>query len=262
MSTLFQIDAFTAEPFKGNPAAVCLLTQPKDPAWMQQVAAEMNLSETAFVHRDGENFGLRWFTPACEVDLCGHATLAAAHALWEHRWLKPFDVAHFSTRSGTLTAEQGEHWIHLDFPKEVAEESGFPDELLRGLGAVNPRWVGRNRLDYLVELESEATVRAFSPNLAALAGLESRGVIVTAPADPGEFDFVSRYFAPSCGIAEDPVTGSAHCALAPYWSKKLGKTRMTGYQASQRGGTVRVEVGADRVKLSGQAVTVFRGQLV
>ena len=262
MNALFQIDAFTDEPFKGNPAAVCLLIQEREAAWMQQVAAEMNLSETAFVHRAGDGFGLRWFTPTCEVDLCGHATLAAAHTLWEHRWLKPFDVARFSTRSGTLTAELGEGWIHLDFPREAPEESGFPAELLRALGAVNPRWIGRNRLDYMVELESEQAVRELTPNLAALTGLESRGLIVTAEAKPGPFDFVSRYFAPSVGVPEDPVTGSAHCALAPYWGKKLGKTRMTGFQCSQRGGVVRVEVGADRVKLSGQAVTVFRGQLV
>jgi PhzF family phenazine biosynthesis protein len=263
MSTpLFQVDAFTDRPFAGNPAAVCLLPGPRDAAWLQSVAAEMNLSETAFLHLGGEGFRLRWFTPTVEVDLCGHATLASAHVLWETGLLAPDEGARFFTRSGLLTAERREEWIELDFPAEPAAAAEAPPGLVEALG-VTPRCVGRNRMDYLVEAESEAVVRSLEPDLALLRTVSARGVIVTSRAAKRTvYDFVSRFFAPQSGIDEDPVTGSAHCCLGPYWSERLGKNDLVGYQASARGGVVRVRVGGERVILGGQAVTVLRGELV
>jgi PhzF family phenazine biosynthesis protein len=254
-------DAFTAAPFAGNPAAVCLLPAPREDAWMQAVAREMNLAETAFLLRRGDEFGLRWFTPAVEVDLCGHATLASAHVLWEEGHLDRTAEARFHTRSGLLTARRDGDWITLDFPATPPAPCEPPPELGRALGAPS-RLVLKTPFDYLVELESEAAVKAVTPDLGALARLRGRGVIVTSRAARPGFDFVSRFFAPAAGVPEDPVTGSAHCALGPLWGERLGKSSLVGYQASQRGGVVRVTLAGDRVLLAGQAVTVLRAELV
>jgi PhzF family phenazine biosynthesis protein len=256
-----QVDAFTDRPFAGNPAAVCLLPSPRDAGWMQQVAQEMNLAETAFLVRRPDGFDLRWFTPTIEVDLCGHATLASAHVLWEEGHLKTSESARFHTRSGVLTASRAGNLIWLDFPATPSQPEVGPADLLQGLGA-SPLYVGRTAFDYLIELESERAVRSLSPDLSALARLGTRGVIVTARSENGKYDFVSRYFAPAAGIAEDPVTGSAHCGLGPFWGNRLGKQELVGYQASQRGGVVRVRLQRDRAHLGGQAVTVLRGELL
>jgi PhzF family phenazine biosynthesis protein len=261
MPELWQIDAFADAPFQGNPAAVCWLEEPKDDAWHQSVAAEMNLAETAFLTERPDGFGLRWFTPALEVDLCGHATLASAQYLWERGRLDPAATARFHTRSGLLTARREGEWIILDFPVTPPEPAPPPPELERGLG-VRPGWTGRSRFDVFVEVESAARVRELTPDLALLGRIPARGVIVTAAGDRPGVDFVSRFFAPAAGVPEDPVTGSAHCALAPFWAERLGRTVLTGYQASPRGGTVRVERQGDRVLLGGKAVTVLRGQLL
>jgi PhzF family phenazine biosynthesis protein len=257
---LVHVDAFTDTPFAGNPAAVCLLEGPREAAWMQAVAAEMSLSETAFVVAGSDGFGLRWFTPTIEVDLCGHATLAAAHVLWAERRLAPGAVARFHTRSGVLTATQRGAWIELDFPAEAAEAAEPPDALAAALGTP-AKWAGHNRFDWLVEVDSAATVRALAPDLARLSSVPARGVIVTAASDDARFDFVSRFFAPRAGIPEDPVTGSAHCCLGPFWGARLGRRELTGYQASPRGGTVRVQLRENRTLLAGQAVTVVRAEL-
>ena len=258
---LVQVDAFTAVPYRGNPAAVCVLAAPRDAAWMQAVAAEMNLAETAFLEPRADGFGLRWFTPAVEVDLCGHATLASAHALWEDGALAPHAPARFHTRSGPLTCERRDGWIEMDFPSEPATACDAPPRLAAAL-RVAPKWVGRNRFDYVVEVEDAATVRALAPDLAALATVDCRGVMVTAPAGTCEHDFVSRFFGPRVGIPEDPVTGSAHCCLGPLWSERLAKPEVVGYQSSARGGVVRVRPRGPRVTLAGQAVTVLRGHLM
>ena len=258
---IIQVDAFTDTPFSGTPAAVCILPEGRDEGWMQDVAREVNLSETAFLQPREDGYNLRWFTPAAEVDLCGHATLAGAHVLWETGRL-PLDVqARFHTLSGLLTAERKGNWIELDFPAEPSEPVPAPPGLAEALGAT-PRYVGKNRLDdYLVEIESEETVRTISPDLQLLESIPSRGFIVTSVAASGEHDFVSRFFAPSVGINEDPVTGSVHCCLGPFWGDRLGKSEMVGYQASERGGLVRVRLNGDRVLLGGQAVTVMTGEL-
>lgn len=256
-----QIDAFTNQPFTGNPAAVCLLPEPRDEVWMQQVAREMNLSETAFLTRQADGFVLRWFTPAVEVDLCGHATLASAHMLWEDGHLPPESVARFHTRSGLLTARRNEAWIELDFPANPATAATAPPDLVRALG-VTAVSTNKNQFDYLVEVEHEAAVRSLRPDIGLLATLPVQGVIVTSHCTTPEYDFVSRYFAPAAGIDEDPVTGAAHCCLTPFWSERLGKSEMVAYQASVRGGVVRVRLQGNRVALGGQAVTVLRGELV
>jgi PhzF family phenazine biosynthesis protein len=258
---LYHIDAFTDRPFSGNPAAVCLLPGPADALWMQRVAAEMNLSETAFLWREAEDFRLRWFTPTIEVDLCGHATLAAAHLLWEAGELPPEVPARFDTRSGLLTAMRKGNWIELDFPSEPALPASAPEGLIEALG-VMPQYVGRNRFDYLVEVDSEETVRGLAPDLPRLAKVSARGVMVTSRSSYPQYDFVSRFFAPASGIDEDPVTGSAHCCLGPFWRERLHKDELVGYQASARGGIVRVRPAGERIYLNGQAVTVFRGTLV
>lgn len=260
-TTVFQVDAFTDKPFTGNPAAVCILGKPCDDAWMQNVAKEMNLSETAFLYQQKDGFNLRWFTPAVEVDLCGHATLASAHVLWEAGYLKPDQQARFYTRSGLLTAKLVGDWIELDFPAEPEEKASSPPRLASDLG-VKPKYVGRNRFDYLVEVDSEETVRNLKPDFALLGEIPARGIIVTSPAASQEYDFVSRFFAPGAGINEDPVTGSAYCCLAPFWSKRLNKNELIAYQASARGGIVRVRLSGERVYISGQAVTVLRGELI
>lgn len=257
---IYQVDAFTDKPFRGNPAAVCLLPEPGDETWMQNLAREMNLSETAFLVKAEDGFDLRWFTPAVEVKLCGHATLASAHVLWETGILAPGEEARFHTLSGLLTAERQGEWIEMNFPATRAEETSAPPQLLQALG-VEPKFVGKNVFDYLIEVESENEVRNLNPDFAVLKDLGVRGVMVTSrSASPG-LDFVSRFFAPGAGINEDPVTGSAHCCLGPYWSQRLGKDDFMAYQASARGGTVRVRVAGDRVYLGGQAVTVFTGEL-
>ena len=228
---------------------------------MQHVAAEMNLSETAFLLRVDDGWSLRWFTPAVEVDLCGHATLASAHVLWESGRLPSRETARFHTRSGLLTAEKRGDWIWLDFPATPADPIDVPGGLAEALG-VQPISVRRSRFDFLVELKSEDAVRAVSPDFRRLAAIPGRGVIVTSPAQDPACDFVSRYFAPGFGIDEDPVTGSTHCCLAPFWSLRLGKTRFVARQLSARGGELHVELAGERVRLGGQAVTVLRGELL
>jgi PhzF family phenazine biosynthesis protein len=257
---VFHVDAFAVERFTGNPAAVCLLDEPAHPAWMQALAAEMNLSETAFVRSlgDGERFELRWFSPTTEVELCGHATLASAHVLWETERLAPQMAACFETRSGLLTADRTGDHIELDFPSDHVSPVQPDLGLLHALGA-RPQVVSQGRIGWLLELEDEPAVRALHPDFRLLAPFGS--ALVTAASSDPEFDFVSRYFAPGYGIDEDPVTGSAHCALAPYWAARLGRDELSGYQASTRGGVVEVRVDGDRVQLGGRAVTVTRGEL-
>jgi PhzF family phenazine biosynthesis protein len=258
---IVQVDAFTNRPFAGNPAAVCVLTAARPEQWMRDVAREMNLSETAFLAPQNGGYHLRWFTPAVEVALCGHATVASAHVLWQDGHLAPGRQARFHTLSGLLTADQRGEWIELDFPAKIAAASEAPAQLLPALGVPAARFVGKNAFDYLVEIESEADLRALQPDYSTLRKLPVRGIIVTAKGS-GEFDFVSRFFAPGSGIDEDPVTGSAHTALGPYWAGRLGKTELNAFQASPRGGVVRVRVEGDRVKLGGQAVTVMTGELM
>lgn len=258
---LFQVDAFTAQPFAGNPAAICILNEPGDAAWMQQVAREMNLSETAFLYRQDDGYSLRWFTPAVEVALCGHATLASAHVLWEQGYLPADAQARFHTQSGLLTAVQDGDWIEMDFPAKPEQPAESIPGLEEALG-ITPLYIGMSQFDCLVEVESEASVRELQPDLARLAAIPARGIIVTSRASTPGYDFVSRFFAPSVGVPEDPVTGSAHCVLSPFWSKRLGRARLIGYQASPRGGVVRVQLDGERVRLGGQAVTVLHGELL
>ena len=258
---LFFVDAFTEKPFAGNPAAVCLLDAPRPDAWLQAVAAEMNLSETAFLLRERDGFSLRWFTPKVEVSLCGHATLASAHVLWERGVVDRDAAISFETLSGTLTATRRAGQIELDFPLHRPEWAGIPEAIVDALG-VTPIYAGKSRLDYLLVVESEAAVRDVKPDFAALAVHAPRGVIVTSRARSAEYDFISRFFAPAAGIDEDPVTGSAHCCLAAYWSEQLGKSELVGYQASSRGGVVRVRVAGERAILGGNAITIVRGELV
>ncbi len=256
---IFQVDAFTERPFKGNPAAVCVLDRQVEDKWMQDVAKEMNLSETAFLLKTDQGYNLRWFTPSSEVDLCGHATLAAAHILWERGYLKKEEEAKFYTKSGLLVAKTSGGWIQLDFPATTEKEATPPAELISALG-VKPIYVGKNIFDYLIEVESEDIVKNIKPDFIKLMEVPMRGVIVTAKSK--EYDFVSRFFAPGIGILEDPVTGSAHCCLGPYWMKKLNKETFTAYQASERGGALKVQVAGERVLISGKAVTVMEGELL
>jgi len=259
---IYQVDAFADRPFAGNPAGVCILERAAPERWMQVVAAEMNVAETAFlVRRDDGAFDLRWFTPTIEVDLCGHATLASAHILWEERVLPAGERVRFHTKSGLLTAWREADIIRMDFPAEPVTASEAPAALAEALG-VEFTFAGKNRMDWLVEVADEAAVFAVRPELRALATLGVRGVIVTSRSASPERDFVSRFFAPGAGVDEDPVTGSAHCALAPYWAGKLGKPALVGYQASARGGTVECTVVGDRVVLGGRAVTVLRAKLL
>jgi PhzF family phenazine biosynthesis protein len=257
-----QVDAFADKPFAGNPAAVCILAHFADERWMQSVAREMNLSETAFlVRRDGD-FDLRWFTPTVEVKLCGHATLASAHVLWQEGHLRLDQQARFHTRSGLLTAEKKGAWIEMDFPAISVEPVARLQTLEAALGTTARQMVRTPLSDYLVELDSEAAVRALKPDFGALRAVDVRGVIVTSLPSSPQYDFVSRFFAPGAGIDEDPVTGSAHCCLAPFWKERLGRDELLGYQASARGGFVRTRCVGDRVMISGQAVTVLHGDLI
>ncbi len=257
---IIQVDAFTDKPFFGNPAAVCILDDVKDDRWMQNVAREMNLSETAFLNRRADGFDLRWFTPLVEVDLCGHATLAAAHVLWEDKHLAETEEARFHTRSGLLRARLREGWIEMDFPAEPETRAPAPPGLEAALGVI-PEYVGKNRFDYLIEIESENELRSLKPDVASLKAIPARGFIVTARSINKKYDFISRFFAPSVGIEEDPVTDSAHCCLGPYWQKRLKQYQFYAFQASARGGEIHVRVGAERVMLSGKAITVMHGDL-
>ena len=258
---IITVDSFTGKLFSGNPAAVCLLDGPMPEDLMQNVAREMNLSETAFFYPEGEGrYHLRWFTPTVEVEMCGHATLATAHVLFIDGHLGAETTARFRTLSGELTARHDGDWIELNFPATPPAASDPPNGLREALGA-EPVYVGKSRSDLLVEIESEQAVRNLEPDIMAIGRLPARGVIVTARATSEGIDFVSRFFAPAIGIPEDPVTGSAHCALAPYWAEKLHKHQMVGYQASARGGVVKVTVDGDRVRLGGKAVTVIRGEM-
>jgi PhzF family phenazine biosynthesis protein len=255
------VDAFSERPFAGNPAAVCVLAQAADEAWMQAVARELNLSETAFLYPTGDGYRLRWFTPTVEVDLCGHATLASAHVLFESGGLAPDEEVRFHTRSGVLTAVHRAPYIVLDFPATPIRPCIPSRELIAALGA-EVRWAGANGPNYLFELGSEAEVRAVAPDFRALRALSVRSAAVTARAEHGPYDIVSRFFAPGAGVDEDPVTGSAHCALGPFWAERLDRNELYAYQASARGGSLRVTVKGERVLLAGHAVTVSRGEIL
>jgi len=256
---IFTVDAFTDKPFSGNPAGVCILSEDRDELWMQSIAREMNLSETAFLRKIDDGYNLRWFTPKVEVELCGHATLASAHILFERGYLKRGEQARFHTKSGLLTATSKEDWIELDFPKQPVTPSPQPAGLVESLG-VRPKFVGKNVLYYIVEVDSEEIVRGMSPNYGHLASVPVNGVAVTSKASTPGFDFVSRFFAPTFGIDEDPVTGSSHCGLGPYWEERLHKNKLTAYQASARGGVLHVRVAPDRVFLGGKAITILQGE--
>ncbi|MBA4376775.1 MAG: oxidoreductase [Anaerolinea sp.] len=257
---IFQVDAFTDKLFQGNPAAVVLLDGPQDPVWMQLVAREMNLSETAFAYPQTGGYRLQWFTPETEVDLCGHATLATAHILWEMERVNTTERIRFSTRSGWLSAEKKEEIIELDLPSAPLILGEVSEEIIKALGPV-PDFVGISGEKWLLEYHDERVVRNMKPDFSALRERSGRGLIVTAISDKPGIDFVSRYFAPWVGINEDPVTGSAHCILGPYWGAKLRKNHMTAYQASSRGGIVHIRLSAERTYVGGKAITVFAGEL-
>ncbi|MEM6867122.1 MAG: PhzF family phenazine biosynthesis protein [Cyanobacteria bacterium P01_F01_bin.3] len=273
--TIIQVDAFTNQPFSGNPAAVCVTESPLEDELMQSIAAEMNLSETAFLYpldNNSDSYSLRWFTPATEVDLCGHATLASAHVLWSEGHLATDKVAKFKTQSGWLSAKQSVqeingqtgNWIEMDFPSQPVESSQYVlPQLIKSLCCGgNIRAVFKNDTNYLVEIQSESALNNLAPDFVAIGKLPVQGVIATALADDDGVDFVSRYFAPAVGINEDPVTGSAHASLAPYWREKLSKSSMIARQISERSGLLHVSCEENnRVKISGQAVTVFKGNL-
>ena len=261
---IWQVDAFADRPFTGNPAGVCVLEDERDDAWLQSVAQEMNVSETAFLRKRNDGYDLRWFAPEVEVALCGHATLASAHTLWENGLASPSETLRFHTRSGVLTAVRRGELIELDFPATPVGESSPPAGLLESLGidANDVVFTGRTKFDQFVVLNSAERVRQLGPNFAQLARFDVRGTIVTARSDDSRYDFVSRFFCPSVGVNEDPVTGSAHCTLATYWAPRLGKDAMTGRQDSARGGVVGVTLRGERVLLAGRAVTVLKGELL
>ncbi|WP_332634442.1 PhzF family phenazine biosynthesis protein [Halalkalibacter flavus] len=259
---IYVVDAFTNQAFKGNPAAVCVLSTSQDDIRMQNVATEMNLSETAFLHPYQDGYSLRWFTPNTEVDLCGHATLASAHILWELGHMNSEQPIKFYTKSGVLTACKSGEWIELDFPSEQPkQENIYPNELIDGLG-IQPIYVGRNRFDYLIEIDSDQMLRGLNPNFSLLEQIDTRGIIVTSKSTSNEYDFISRCFFPAVGVNEDPVTGSAHCCLGPYWQEKLNKNEFLAYQASKRGGILKIKLHNDRVFLLGQAITILRSELL
>lgn len=261
--TIYQVDAFTDRPYAGNPAAVCLLAEERDELWMQAVANENNLSETAFLTPENDGYKLRWFTPKNEVKLCGHATLASAHILYEEKLLPLNRQARFFTLSGLLTASYDEDTglIELDFPASPVVPSKAPDGLIEALG-VKPIFIGRSDDDYLIEVTSEEEVKEAAPDFGRLVQVSCRGVIVTALVAAKQYDFISRFFAPAVGINEDPVTGSAHCRLTPYWQAKLQKNKFIAYQASKRGGFLQLTAAGDRVRIGGKAVTVLKGELM
>jgi len=257
---IYIVDAFTSVMYRGNPAAVCLLDSLKSDDWMRSVANEMHLSETAFLYPNNDNYLLRWFTPITEVDLCGHATLASAHILWEEN-ICSSDIITFKTKSGKITAERMNNRINMNFPVEICRHSSAPPELMDGLN-IPFRYVGRNRLDYLVEVENEETVMQLRPDFNILKQVDTRGVIVTSRSDHVGYDFVSRCFYPALGVNEDPVTGSAHCCLGPYWGNQLHKNRLRAIQLSERQGELDLELTGERIIISGQAITTMRGELV
>lgn len=258
--TFRQVAAFTNKPFAGNPAAVCLLTEPGEEEWLRKVAQELDLPATAFIYPEEDYFNLRWFTATAELELCGHGTLASAYVLYELGQVALDATVRFKTRSGFLSATRQTDWIELDLPSEPTQPVAAPPELLEALG-VKPKFVGKSRLDYLVEVETEAELLNLMPDFALLKTVPTRGVIVTTRATTGQYDIVSRFFAPSVGINEDPVTGSAHCTLAPYWLERLGKLQLLAYQASRRGGTLQLRQEDNRVYLAGQAITIISGEL-
>ncbi|KIL35658.1 oxidoreductase [Cohnella kolymensis] len=257
---IYTVDAFTNEAFKGNPAGVCMVEGAVSEEWMQNVGAEMNLAETALLHKVDGYYSLRWFTPQAEVDLCGHATLASAHILWTEGYDSAAELR-FMTKSGVLTASRSGDWIVLDFPLErdnACEAPGFLEEAL----GVPLKYVGRNRMDYIVEVENQEVVKSLKPKMELLRRLEGRGVIVTSRANDKAVDFVSRCFFPGVGIDEDPVTGSAHCCLGPYWQKRLHKDEFSALQISKRGGVLKLKIEGERIRISGQAVTTLKGRLI
>lgn len=252
---VYHVNSFTDKFFKGNPAGVCILEEATDTQRMQNIAMEMNLSETAFFYKEGNGFNLRWFTPESEVDLCGHATLASAHILWETGICKEENIE-FYTQSGTLYAKRENKYIVLDFPKEEDSQVDTPREIKDSLN-VPIIYTGKNRMDFIVEVENGDIVSSLEPDFAIMKKLDARGIIVTGQSTDSKNDFISRFFAPREGISEDPVTGSAYCCLAPYWERKLGKSTLSAYQASKRGGNVKMTVNNNRVYISGKAITVF-----
>jgi len=263
---IFQVDAFTDEPFKGNPAGVCLLETKQTDSWMQNMAMEMNLSETAFLLKTQTRFDLRWFTPKTEVPLCGHATLASAHILWEEKILDKEELAAFNTKSGELVCKKADDWIEMLFPLKQVRATGVSESLLKAL-KISKNVAKFNLYDsngeflYLIEVPTDEIVRKLNPDFIKLKE-EAKAVIITAKSSSKEFDFISRFFAPSLGIDEDPVTGSAHCYLAPYWAEKLNKNELIGYQASKRGGIVKCELRGKKVIIKGKAVTIFKAELI
>jgi PhzF family phenazine biosynthesis protein len=257
---IYQVDAFTDQLFHGNPAGVCLLDVPRPDAWLQAVAQEMNLSETAFLLPEGDGYRLRWFTPAVEVRLCGHATLSSAHILWSSGRVPASQTLRFQTLSGLLTARQEDGLIWLNFPSRPARAAEAPAGLLEALG-VQPLFVGRSLEDYLVEVASEQEVLSCQPDFSALRAVPARGLILTSRPKDGRVDFVSRFFAPAVGVNEDPVTGSSHTVLAPYWADKLGKNELRAEQVSRRGGSLHLRLLSERVEIGGHAVTVLSGEL-
>lgn len=261
---LYQVDAFTNQPFHGNPAAVCLLDGPGDKIWMQNVAREMNLSETAFLYPVKGGFNLRWFTPEVEVDLCGHATLASAYALWQGGYLGREEEACFFSASGLLRARLSGDWIQLDFPIRQQRAAEVPSAVLQAIEISQERvnYVGRYQKDYLIEVDSEELLRQTQPDFKRLREAATGGIMLTAQSEDVTYDFISRYFDPAEGIDEDPVTGSAHCCLGPYWGAKLGKQQLSAFQASARGGSLTIRLGEERVYIQGQAVMVLRGELL
>lgn len=256
---IYQVDAFTDKPFSGNPAGVCILESKSTDKWMQDIASEVSLPETAFLLKQGDGYSLRWFTPNSEIDLCGHATLASAHILMEKGYISEGQEVSFYTKSGILTAKAQDGWIQLDFPATPDKKVEAPAELIEALN-VEPLYIGKNIFDYIVEIGDEEIVKNLKPDFTKLLKVDIRGVIVTARSK--EYDFVSRFFAPEIGVFEDPVTGSSHCCLGPYWKDRLGKDEFMAYQASSRGGVLRVKVVGDRVYISGEAVTVLEGEII
>lgn len=260
---IYQVDSFSVKPFKGNPAGVCLLEQPRDPAWMQAVAAEMNLSETAFLCPKGDDYLLRWFTPSTEVNLCGHATLASAHILFEFGFYDPDETIRFHTNSGLITATFNRGTIELDMPliqPVPAQSSPLLEEILGFIPVAVAQ--SEDGAILLAELANTSAITAFEPDFKKINRLEAANLVITAAKGNSEFDFISRFFSPRSGIPEDPVTGLGHCILAPYWAQKLGKEKLVAYQASARGGTVWCRLAKNRVFLGGKAVTLFAGEVL
>lgn len=259
-SKIYVVDAFTKTPFTGNPACVCFLQEAKEDQWMQNVAFEMRLSETAFLFQQEDGFSLRWFTPKTEVDLCGHATLAAAHILWETGILKPDETAKFETNSGTITADKVDDLVEMKFPILYQRPADFNPELISAFN-ITPMYVGSFENKLLIEVDGEEIVKSIEPDFRKLQQFDERAVVITSLAESEEYDFVSRHFAPWVGVYEDPVTGSNHSCLGPYWARRLDKTELKAYQASPRGGMLNLRVEKDCVYIGGNAITVYEGEL-